>query len=79
MTLNSSKDYAGKPKWHDEWLSFTEYLNKNPKQRFWQALKNWSCYAAIISYDSLPISDLTDDLVAMASVCGGVIRDTYED
>ena len=27
--------------------SFTAYCNKNPDQRFWQALRNWSEYVAI--------------------------------
>lgn len=24
--------------------SFTEYCNKHPEQRFWQALRNWSAF-----------------------------------
>ncbi len=29
-------------------LSFTEYCFKNPEQRFWQALRNWSEYNYIL-------------------------------
>lgn len=38
--------------------SFTEYCNKNPELRFWQALRNWCGWAFVnvsknISEDSL--------------------------
>jgi len=31
--------------------SFTDYCNKYPKERFWQALRNWSSYNFILVAD----------------------------
>ena len=32
--------------------SFLEYYKKNPHQRFWQALRNWSGYNFILRTDT---------------------------
>lgn len=33
----------------DTLSSFIRYCVRNPEQRFWQALKNWSGYGAILT------------------------------
>lgn len=36
-------------------LSFTAYCYKNPEERFWQALRNWSGQSFILASDSCPV------------------------
>jgi len=35
--------------------SFTEYCKKNPEERFWQALRNWSNFSFVFVSDSVGI------------------------
>lgn len=42
--------------------SFTAYCKANPKQRFWQALRNWSKYHTIYGYNGPhPLEDEISD------------------
>ena len=46
--LNETKESTEKEALNNKDLaSFVDYMQKNPNQRFWQALRNWSGYAFI--------------------------------
>ena len=41
--------------------SFVQYCKENPKQRFWQALRNWSGFSFVwVSNDYILDGDLRD-------------------
>lgn len=39
--------------------SFLEYVRANPRQRFWQALRNWSSHSFVLVADTL--HDVAED------------------
>lgn len=43
--------------------SFVTYCNEHPKERFWQALRNWSEYNFIYGSETLYIRDEAGDHV----------------
>jgi len=42
--------------------SFTDYCYKNPTERFWQALRNWSEYEFIYGSNKCVAMEEVDDL-----------------
>ena len=41
---------------------FTNYCNSHPKQRFWQALRNWSGYSSIYGAKDVPCEYCSPEL-----------------
>ena len=44
-------------KQHDTLMEFLEYCRTHPDERFWQALRNWSRYAELLTREQDGIRD----------------------
>jgi len=40
--------------------AFIEYLEAHPEERFWQAVRTFSCYSFILAIDILPVDGQLD-------------------